>query len=63
MKRKDVGLVMAATFVDVGAAKEVAKRTGATLVVLPAGVGGVEEANSYPSFIEIIIKRLVEATP
>ena len=62
MKRKDVGLVMAATFVDVGAAKEVAKRAGATHIVLPAGVGGVEEADSYSSFIEIIIRRLLEAT-
>jgi hypothetical protein len=61
MKAEGAGIVMVATFADVDAAKEVARRAGARAVVLPAGVGAVEEARNYPELIDVILDRLLSA--
>jgi len=60
MKHKGVVVVMAATFVDLGASEKVAERAGASLIILPAAVGGVEEADTYESFMDTIVSRLLE---
>jgi zinc/manganese transport system substrate-binding protein len=60
MKDREVRLVIGATFIDVDALQEVARRGSAEAAVLPAGVGGVDGAETYESFIDTIVTRLLE---
>jgi zinc/manganese transport system substrate-binding protein len=60
MKEEGVAMVLAATFVDTEAAGEVARRAGAHLVVLPAGVGAVEGTETYEALFETIVRRLLD---
>ena len=59
IKQQEIPLVIAATFVDEGAASKVAKSGGARLVVLPAEVGGVDGTDSYIDLINHIVHELV----
>jgi len=59
IREQGVTLVIAATFVDEGAASKVAKSGGARLAVLPAEVGGVDGTDSYIELIETIVRELV----
>lgn len=61
MQKESVGLVMAAPFVDVHAAEEVARRADARLAILPPSVGAEEDAESYPELIDLILTRLLKA--
>jgi zinc/manganese transport system substrate-binding protein len=61
LEARQVPLVICATYADVDATREVARRAGAQAVVLPAGVDGVEEATSYEALIEVIVSRLLAA--
>jgi zinc/manganese transport system substrate-binding protein len=63
MKDEHVRMVLAATFVDIHAAEEVARRGEAKLVVLPAAVGGTDRADTYPELIDTILESLIEAAP
>jgi zinc/manganese transport system substrate-binding protein len=60
MKGDDIQLVLAAPFVDVHAAEEVARRAGARLVILPAAVGAEDEAETYPELVDLILARLLD---
>ena len=61
LESRDVKFIMASTFADVEATEEVARRVGTKAVVLPAEVGGVEGTDTYESFIDTILDRLLEA--
>lgn len=58
IKEGRIPLVLAATYVDTEAAAQIARRAGARVVVLPAGVGGVEEASSYEAMFATILRRV-----
>lgn len=60
MKDRDVRLVIGATFVDVDAMREVARRGSAEATVLPAGVGGIDGTETYESFIDTIVTQLLK---
>jgi ABC-type Zn uptake system ZnuABC Zn-binding protein ZnuA len=59
MKARNTPLLAVATFEDVDASRKVAERAGARLVVLPASVGGVENAGDYFSWFETILATLL----
>ena len=54
-------VVICATWDDVDQVKEIARRIGAPLAVLPGHTGGVKEADTYVHFIDTICRRLAEA--
>ncbi|MBU0741191.1 zinc ABC transporter substrate-binding protein [bacterium] len=63
-KAKRLGdvVIIAATWDHLDAAKEVGKRSGAPLVVLPGHTGGTDGTDDYISFIDTICRSLAAAT-
>lgn len=61
MKQNNVTVVIAAPFVDIHAAQEVARRAKGTLIELPAAVGGADGADTYPDLIQTILDALLAA--
>ena len=61
MRREKVGLVVRELYYPAGLAETIAQRTGATLVELPAMVGGVPEAKDYVSFIDYNLRTVLKA--
>lgn len=61
LRSRDVGFIMVSTFAGVDAAEKVANRGGTRAVVLPAGVGAVDDTDSYERLIDTILSRLLEA--
>jgi len=61
MRREKVGLVVRELYYPAGLAETIAQRTGATLVELPAMVGGVPEAKDYLSFIDYNLRTVLKA--
>jgi len=61
MRRERVGLVVRELYYPAGLAETIAQRTGATLVELPAMVGGVPEAKDYLSFIDYNLRTVLKA--
>lgn len=51
-------LIMAATWSHLDVARDVAKRTGGHLAIVPGQTGGVEEAADYFTFIDTVCSRL-----
>jgi len=54
-------LVICATWDDVDQVREIARRIGAPLAVLPGHTGGVKEADSYVHFIDTLCERIAAA--
>jgi len=61
MRREKVGLVVRELHYPAGLAETIAQSTGATLVELPAMVGGVPEAKDYLSFIDYNLRTVLKA--
>jgi zinc/manganese transport system substrate-binding protein len=61
MRRAKVDFVVRERHYPAGLAETVAKATGATLVELPAMVGGVPEAKTYIAFVDYNLNALVKA--
>jgi len=61
MRRERVGLVVRELHYPAGLAETIAQSTGATLVELPAMVGGVPEAKDYLSFIDYNLRTVLKA--
>jgi Zinc-uptake complex component A periplasmic len=61
MSRQGVKLVVRELHYPAGLAATVAQHTGATLVELPAMVGGVPEAKDYLSFINYNVQTMLKA--
>jgi len=61
MRRQGVKLVVRELHYPAGLAATVAQHTGATLVELPAMVGGVPEAKDYLSFINYNVQAMLKA--
>jgi zinc/manganese transport system substrate-binding protein len=61
MRREGVKIVVRELHYPATLATTVAQRTGATLVELPAMVGGVPEAKDYLSFIDYNIRTMLKA--
>ncbi len=55
-------VVICATWDDVDQVREIARRIGAPLAVLPGHTGGVPGADTYVHFIDTLCRRLAEAT-
>jgi len=62
MRQAKVEFVVRERHYPAGLAETIAKATGATLVELPAMVGGVPEAKTYIAFIDYNLRTLVKAT-
>ena len=60
MRREGVKLVVRELHFPANLAQTIAQRTGATLVELPAMVGGVPEARDYVSFIDYNIRTMLK---
>src|SRR4249920_3102767 len=60
-QREGVKLVVRELHYPANLAQTIAQRTGATLVELPAMVGGVPEARDYVSFIDYNIRTMLKA--
>jgi len=58
IKDEKIPLIIAANFDDIGTARKVAQKTGATLLVLPAFVGGEEGIETYLDLFETIISKI-----
>jgi len=61
MRHHEVGVILAADFVDLGAARRVAEETGATLVVLPASVEGEEGVETFEDLFSTLVERIAVA--
>jgi zinc/manganese transport system substrate-binding protein len=61
MRRQGVKIVVRELHYPAGLAATVAQHTGATLVELPAMVGGVPEAKDYLSFINYNVQTMLKA--
>jgi ABC-type Zn uptake system ZnuABC Zn-binding protein ZnuA len=61
MRRQGVKIVVRELHYPAGLAAAVAQHTGATLVELPAMVGGVPEAKDYLSFIDYNVRTMLKA--
>jgi zinc/manganese transport system substrate-binding protein len=58
MREQQAKLILMEPFYPKGAADSVARETGATLLVLPAEVHGIPEAENYIALFDTIIKKL-----
>lgn len=61
MKAHGVRVIVQPTYVPRGAAEALAKRTGATVVILCQNVGELPQANDYVSCIDYNVQQLVHA--
>jgi len=61
MRREKIGLVVRELHYPAALAETIAQSTGATLVELPAMVGGVPEAKDYLSFIDYNLHTVLKA--
>jgi ABC-type Zn uptake system ZnuABC Zn-binding protein ZnuA len=61
MRRERVDFVVRELHYPAGLAETVAQQTGATLVELPAMVGGVPQAKDYISFIDYLVQTMLAA--
>lgn len=61
MKREKVKVVIVETYNSFAQAKAVADAAGATVLVLPDHVHGVEEVNSYQQLFRYNVRKLLEA--
>jgi len=58
MKEEKIPLIIAANFDDIDTARKVSQKTGATLLILPAFVGGEEEVKTYLDLFETIVSKI-----
>jgi len=61
MKSRQIGIILAANYFDEQKIRTVARRVGATPVIVPLYVGGVEEVKDYFELVDFWVARLVEA--
>jgi len=61
MRRRNVGIILAANYFDEQKVRTVASRTGAEAVVVPLFVGGVPEADDYFKLVDYWVDNLLGA--
>jgi ABC-type Zn uptake system ZnuABC Zn-binding protein ZnuA len=61
MKRQGIKIILVEPYFDVKTPNAIARDTGATVVVMPPSVGGVEEVQTYTQLFDYNINMLISA--
>jgi zinc/manganese transport system substrate-binding protein len=60
-KRDGVKVIVVESYYDTRSGEQVARLTGARLVSIPGDVGGDPAAKSYESYVDLVVRRILEA--
>ncbi len=60
IEKEKIPLILIENFVEPKSAQEIARKTGVSLLIVPASVGGTSEVRSYEELFDFILQQLKE---